>query len=41
MANDNLRFDTETERMKYAREMAEDQMKRRFKPETIEQLGEA
>ena len=41
MANDNLQFETETERLKYARKMAEDQMKRRFKPETIEQLGEA
>jgi hypothetical protein len=27
--------------MKYAREIAEEQMKRRFTPETIEQLGEA
>jgi len=41
MTNKKLHFETEAERMEYARELAEDQMRRRFKPETIEQLGEA
>ena len=37
----SFNFESEEERIEYAEKLAREQMHRRFKPETIEQLGEA